>query len=142
MTTSMRRGIIPEIKALLGGNTCDLGGGLRAEWEPGAIQVTFPNGRGQKVRYRRRGEHYLFTSRVATEGHLQHLSWKEISREILLRNRLTEVVAFGVRNWHAVEAWVEQRASTLRTEKLKFYVAHLAREADRFEFLLTGKDIH
>ena len=29
-----------------------------------------------------------------------------------------------------------------RTEKLKFYVAHLAREADRFEFLLTGKDIH
>ena len=47
---------------------------------------------------------------------------------------------FGVRNWHAVEAWVEQRASTLRTEKLKFYVAHLAREADRFEFLLTGSD--
>ena len=140
--TSMRKGIMSEIKALLGGSVCDLGGGLRAEWEPGAIQVTFPNGRGQKVRYQRRGEHYLFTSRVATEGHLQHLSWKEISREILLRNRLTEVVAFGVRNWHAVEAWVEQRAFTLRTEKLKFYVAHLAREADRFEFLLTGKDIH
>ena len=78
----------------------------------------------------------------ATEGHLRHLSWKEISREILLRNRLTQVVAFGVRNWYAVEAWVEQRASTLRREKLKFYVAHLAREADRFEFLLTGKDIH
>ncbi len=35
-----------------------------------------------------------------------------------------------------------RRASTSRTEKLKFYVAHLAREADRFEFLLTGKDIH
>ncbi len=51
-----------------------------------------------KRRYQRRGEHYLFTSRVATEGHLRHLSWNEISREILLRNRLTEVVAFGVRN--------------------------------------------
>ncbi len=121
---------------------CKYRGGLHAESEPGAIQVAFPNRRGQKIRYQRRGEHCLFTSRVATEGHLKHLSWSEISREILLRNRLTEVVAFGVRNWHSVEAWVEQRASTLRTDKLKFYVAHLAREADRFEFLLTGKDIH
>ncbi len=70
---------MPEIKVLLEGSACHLGGGLRAEREPGAIQVTFPNGRGQKVRYQRRDEHYLFTSRVATEGHLQHLSWKEIS---------------------------------------------------------------
>ncbi len=38
---------MPEIKALLGGSACDLGGGLRAEWEPGAIQVTFPNGRAR-----------------------------------------------------------------------------------------------
>ena len=30
----------------------------------------------------------------------------------------------------------------MRTEKPKFYVVHLALEADRFEFLLTGKDIH
>ena len=48
---------MPEIKALLGGRECDVGGGLHAEWEPGAIQVTFPNRRGQKVRYQRRGEH-------------------------------------------------------------------------------------
>ena len=101
---------MPEIKALLGGSACDLGGGLRAEWEPGAIQVTFPNGRGQKVRYQRRGEYYLFTSRVATEGHLRHLRWKEISREILLRNRLTQVVAFGVRNWYAVTGRVGRTA--------------------------------
>ena len=47
-----------------------------------------------------------------------------------------------VRSAGVVETWVEQRASTLRTEKLKFYVAHLVREADRFEFLLTRKDIH
>lgn len=117
-------------------------GDARGAVAPGAIQATFPTGRGQKVRYERRGEHYLFTSRVATEAHLEHLSWTEIAKEVLLRNRITEVVAFGIRDWHAVEAWVEQRASTLRTAKLKFYIAQLAREADRFEYLLTGKDVH
>ena len=132
-----------EIMALLrGGEVCDLGGGLCGQWEPGIIRVTFPNGRQQTVRYERRGDRYLFTSRVATEGHLRHVSWKDLSREILRRNRMAKVVAFGVRNWHAVDAWVEQRASTLRAEKLKFYLRLLAQEADRFEFLLTGKDVH
>lgn len=132
-----------EIKALLrGGEVCDLGGGLHGQWEPGIVRVTFPNGREQTVRYERRGEHYLFTSRVATEGQLHHLTWKELSREILRRNRMTKVVAFGVSNRNAVNAWVQQRVSTLRAEKLKFYLRFLAREADRFEFLLTGKDVH
>jgi hypothetical protein len=134
---------VAEIKALLrGGDECDLGGGLRGRWEPGNILVTFPNGRQQTVRYERRGERYLFTSRVATQGQLQHLSWKELSREILRRNRMTKVVAFGIKNWYAVDAWIEQRASTLRAEKLRFYLRLLAREADRFEFLLTGKDVY
>lgn len=44
--TSMRRGIMREIKAP--GSACDLGRWLRAEWEPGAIQVRFPNGRARK----------------------------------------------------------------------------------------------
>ncbi len=39
---------MPEIKALLGGSACDLGGGLRAEWEPGAIQVTFRTAAARK----------------------------------------------------------------------------------------------
>lgn len=133
---------MPEIRAILGGDEVALGGDLTARWQPGAIQVTFPNGRGQTVRYQRKGERYLFTSRVATEAHLHHLSWDTISKEILLRNRATEVVAFRIRNWHTVEAWVEHRVSTLQPRSLKFYVAQLAREADRFEFLLTGKDVH
>ena len=49
--------------------------------------------------------------------------------------------ALGLKR-NSVEAWIRQRASTLQAEELKFYVAQLAREADRFEYLLTGKDVY
>ena len=66
----------------------------------------------------------------------------ELAREILMRNRFTSVVAFGFGKRDCVEAWIRQRASTLQAEELIFYVGQLAREADRFEYLLTGKDIY
>jgi hypothetical protein len=41
-----------------------------------------------------------------------------------------------------VEAFIEQRAARLQGDELRFYLLQLAREADRLEFLLTGRDYH
>ena len=133
---------MPQIKALLGGAKNKLPGGLNLFWEPGVIDVEFPNGRRQKVDYQLRDDQYTFSSRVATAGSLYNISWGELAREILMRNRSTSVVAFGFGKRDCVEAWIWQRASTLQAEELRFYVGQLAREADRFEYLLTGKDIY
>ena len=133
---------MPQIKALLGGTETELAGGLALFWEPGIISVEFPNGRRQKVDYQLREDQYIFSSRVATAGSLYNISWGELAREILMRNRFTSVVAFGFGKRDCVEAWIRQSASTLQAEELKFYVAQLAREADRFEYLLTGKDVY
>ena len=133
---------MPQIKSLLGGARTKLSEGLSLHWQPGVIQVEFPNGRKQGIQYQLEGDHYLLTSQVATPGSLRNISWEDLSREILLRNRVTSVVAFGFGKRDTVEAWIRQRASTLQSEELKFYVALLAREADRFEYLLTGKDIY
>ena len=131
-----------QIKALLGGAKTERTEGLSLHWHPGVIQVEFPNGRKQGVQYQLKGDHYLLTSRVAAPGALLHISWEDLSKEILLRNRVTSVIAFGFGKRYTVEAWIRQRASTLQAEELRFYVALLAREADRFEYLLTGKDIY
>ncbi len=133
---------MPQIKALLGGAKTKLSGGLNLFWEPGVIDVEFPNGRRQRVDYQLREDQYIFSSRVATAGSLYNISWGELAREILMRNRFTSVVAFGLGKRDCVEAWIRQRASTLQAEELKFYVGQLAREADRFEYLLTGKDVY
>ena len=133
---------MPQIRALLGGAKTELAGGLTLFWESGVIDVEFPNGRRQKVQYQLREDQYIFSSRVATAGSLFNISWGELAREILMRNRFTSVVAFGLGKRDCVEPWIRQRASTLQAEELKFYVGQFAREADRFEYLLTGKDVY
>ena len=60
--------------------------------------------------------------------------------EVLRRNRETKAVAFRISKQHTVDAWVEQRASTLDAGALKFCLRMLAREADRIELLLTARD--
>ena len=58
-----------------------------------------------------------------------------------VRNRLSELVGFTIdRHGRMIgEAWVPKDALT--SEEFAFYVNLLARGCDRFEYLLTGKDI-
>ena len=133
---------MPQVRALLGEDITTLPGELSVQWEPGRLLVAFPNGRQQAIRYRIKKDQYIFTSRVATASALNHLEWRELAREILLRNRVTGVVAFRLNGRDGVDAWIEQRASTLQAKELKFYISELAREADHFEYVLTGKDHH
>ena len=129
-----------QIKVLLGGNPTKNPDGLTYRWEPGSISVEFPNGRRQLIEYRLAGDFYIFTSRVARRSVVERVGRERIAREILLRNRVTDVVAFRFSNTGSVEGRIEQRATTLQAEELRFYLGLLAREADRFEYLLTGHD--
>lgn len=131
---------MPRIRELLGERRVSLPDGLVVHWSPGLITVSFRNDRQQKIRYAERDARYHFTSRVAPPRAVKKLGLGRVSKELLLRNRVTEVVTFGLGAKNGVEAWIIQRAATLQREELLYYVVLLAREADRLEFLLTGRD--
>jgi hypothetical protein len=129
-----------KIKVLLGGKPAKDLEGLTYRWEPGSISVEFLNGRRQLIEYRLAGDFYIFTSRVANPSIVERVGRERVAREILLRNRVTDVVAFRFSNAGSVEGRIEQRVTTLQAEELRFYLGLLAREADHFEYLLTGHD--
>ena len=131
---------MPRIRDLLGKRRVDLPDGLGIQWSPGLITVSFPNERHQEIRYRLDEPRYWFTSRVAPPRVVKQLGLGRVSKELLLRNRVTEVVTFGLDARQGIEAWIAQRAETMQREELLYYVVLLAREADRLEFLLTGRD--
>ena len=129
-----------KIKALLGGTRTRLAGDLTAYWEQGKVTVEFRNGRKQVVRYRSDGEFYSFRSIVIGAAVARDFSEERLAREILTRNRSVDVVGFVRTPDGKVEGRVDQREATLQREELLYYLATLAREADRFEQYLTGKD--
>ena len=133
---------MPAIRSLLGGKKVALAPDLRATWRKGRVDVSFSNGRGQAITYKLRGELYLFTSRVARPSTVKKYGAGPLARRILERNRVTEIVGFRLTNAGGIEAFFRHRADTLQREELVFFLAVLAREADRFEYLLTGQDIH
>ncbi len=131
------------VKRLLGGKRI-ADGDLRFEWCDGVVDVVFSNGRRQKVRYEVSshggGEQLVLRSTVATAHTCEQIGWEWISEAALLRNRQTEVVGFGFGGRDRLEAVSMHRLETLQPDELRFYLATVAREADRFEYLLTGVD--
>jgi len=133
---------VPQIKALLGGTVTRYSGEITFRWELGAVTVEFLNRRKQMIEYISDGEHYVFTSRIVGRGVVEVIGRERLARDILLWNRSTDVVAFRFNKRGGLEGYIEQRAASVSTEELRFYLACLAREADRLEFLLTGRDQH
>ena len=133
---------MPQIKDLLGGKSLEDSNGLKFRWEPGRVTVEFRNGRQQLIEYRIEGEYYVFRSVIAKRAVVERVGRKRIAKEILLRNRVTDVVAFQLTNASTVEGHIVQRAATLQADEARFYLALLAQESDRFEYLLTGRDQH
>lgn len=129
------------IRKLLGGRVVEVED-HRIAWEAGRLQVTFPSGRTQWVRYEERDGTVRLASNVAyrSELDLLGLSEEQLAHDILRRNRETRVVTFGFGRDRRVEAWVTASRIHLQTRELLYYLITLAREADRFEFLLTRSD--
>lgn len=132
--------MVSQIKALLGGKIFRDSDGLTYRWESGVVTVEFLNGRHQMIRYRLEGDSYVFTSKVAGRANVERIGRERVAKEVLLRNRVSDVVIFQLTD-AGVNGRIEQRAATLQSEELRFYLGLLAREADRFEYLLTGRDV-
>jgi hypothetical protein len=113
---------VPRIKALLEERVAEDAAGLIYLWEPERVTVEFANGRRQAIDYGIENEFYIFTSRIATRVVVERVGREKIAKEILLRNRVSHVVAFQLTKSGIVEGRIEQRAATLQAEELRFYL--------------------
>ena len=105
------------------------------------ITAHHAGGRKQKVRVRVDSDRYLLVSTVLGPVRASRLSPQDLARLVFNANQNTDVVAFMVDRLGRFVGRIEQPRATLDREELRTYLLLLARECDRLEFLLTGRDI-
>ncbi len=118
----------------------ELAPGTRLSIEDGEFVLSFGEGRHQVVRARREGDRYVFTSRVLGKRRVDHMSYRDLAHLIWRRNRRTPLVSFLLDPAGRLVGRIEQPIQTLDPPELAAYLLLLARECDRLEFLLTGRD--
>ncbi|MCP3993471.1 MAG: hypothetical protein GY722_00185 [bacterium] len=124
----------------------DLIAGRRLRWKREGSSVLvelWKSGRSQRIRLERRKGAYVFSSVVAgtdfvTRGHAH---WRKLAFRAWRRNALKDLVAFAFDDEDRLIGLIEQPASTLDPEELELYIELLAKECDRFEYVLTGRDV-
>ena len=97
-------------------------------------------GRGQLVRLSRRRDHYVFTSIIAKVSAVNE-SRRDLAFRIWRRNALKTVVTFAIDDRDRVIGLIDQPIESIHAKELKFYLETLARECDRFEYIMTGQDV-
>ena len=97
------------------------------------------NGRSQIVRLARRKDRYVFSSVVAHASAVnEDRRW--LAFRIWRRNALKAVVTFTIDHRERVIGLIDRPIESVHPKELKFYLETLARECDRFEYILTGAD--
>jgi hypothetical protein len=114
--------------------------GTTLEIDANALVVVFPSQRKQRIHVRIRDHHYVFTSRVLGSARVSELSWSELAEMVWPRNRSTPLVAFMLDEVGRLVGRIEHPSETLAPPDLRVIVLLLARECDRLEYLLTGRD--
>lgn len=105
------------------------------------VRISFSrSGRSQIVRFARRKGRYLFSSLVARAGDVKE-DRRSLAFRIWRRNALKPVVTFTIDRWERVIGLIEQPIESMHAGELRFYLETLARECDRFEYILTGTDV-
>ena len=110
------------------------GNGIRVEVRGGS--------RHQAIWIERLDDLYVFTSvvlgtRNVTKS-IRH--WRRLALLVWERNARHQLVTFGFDRKDRQIGQIQHQAEFLDPEELELYVNTLARECDRFEYLLTGKD--
>ena len=67
-------------------------------------------------------------------------AWRDLAYRAWRKNDLKEIVTFSFDRRHRLIGVIEQPAETLDREELVLYISTLARECDRFEYKLLGRD--
>lgn len=102
----------------------------------------WPNGRRQKVHLQRTGATYRFWSVVAGPAFVRKSdrAWRELAHRAWRKNDLKEIVTFSFDRRDRLIGVILQPAASLHREEIVLYIDSLARECDRFEYQLLGRD--
>ena len=102
------------------------------------VEVRFDSGRSQKVAVEDHGDAFLLSSIVARQAVVNEVP--DAALRAWVRNRSAFLVGFRVdeRGRLIAESWIPKVG--LVSAEFQLILRHLAREADRFEFQLTGRD--
>jgi len=117
----------------------------KLQWERNGRSVTVQicdDGRKQRVRFKKEKNMYTFYS-IIHKGRL--IKGKKLRREIAYRawrkNYMKDLVTFAFDDKNNLVGVIEQPVITIDHEELRLYIETLARECDRFEYILTGDDV-
>ena len=111
-------------------------------WQRDGNRVTIyftRNGRSQAVHLARKDDRYRFYSVVVHADEVKE-DRRLLAFRIWRRNGLKPVVLFMLDDRDRVIGLIEQPVASMHTRELGLYLETLARECDRFEYILTGDD--
>jgi len=102
--------------------------------------VTGP--RAQKISIVKQDANYVLTSVVLGTMKVTktHKRWRELARLAWHRNAEHQLVTFAFDKNDRLVGQIRHPVDHLDYEELEIYVRSLARECDRFEYLLSGDD--
>ncbi len=118
-------------RALLSGPGLELAGD--------EIIVSFENARKHRVRLRETDDAIEIHAVVARAAAIKDLS--DLPLRVWRHNRAVQLVSFRIDHYGRVyaEGWLPKAGLT--SEELRLMVRRVAAESDRFEFLITGRDV-
>jgi len=97
----------------------------------------------QRIDIERRGAMFVFRSVVVDDFFVRknHRHWRRLAYRVWRKNAVKELVAFAFDKKDQLVGVIEQPATSLDSAELVLYIETLAKECDRFEYVLTGEDV-
>jgi hypothetical protein len=114
-------------------------------WKPQGSKLTVALGRtlrSQVIKFDREGDDYVLSSTVLGAANVTRNDqrWRELALLVWERNAAHDIVTFAFDRTDRLIGLIRCPSPTLQAEALHLYISTLARECDRFEYVLTGKD--
>jgi len=105
------------------------------------VEVT-RSGRRHRVAIGQWSQNYVFVSVVTGSKHVTqtHTYWRKLAYRAWRRNAFNELVTFAFDEKDRLIGLIEQPIATLDDDELALYIETVAKECDRFEYVLTGED--
>ena len=104
------------------------------------ISVAFSDDRSHKVSLQESDYEYLLTAIVAWPAVVATIP--DLAISVWQRNRTVSLIGFRIDKRGRLIAESCAPRNGLTADEFQFYVRHLAIEADRFEYMLSGRDTH
>ena len=123
-----------------------LSGGLNGERKGKTVSLRLPRGtRQQQIQIREDGSLFEFSSQIANVRDVGRVT-KTVRRALQFRiwrlNALKPVVCLSMDESDRIFGSVSFPIESAHKNEVEFYLVILARECDRFEYILTGSDLN